>query len=996
MLLPFVCAYGATFGTLIPVKGTVSDLALDERRNQIFVANFSGYRIEVLNAADGSFVSAIPVSKPPSTVALSPDSRFLIVGQFDTFQNATAPGALTIFDLDAGGNREITVPHPVLAAFFGGGSKVFVVTTIAAFLVDPFTAAVEPLTVHSLTRETLPVALATFPQKIVNASIASSADGKAIVTYAYTGTNYFLLQYRIGEPVVYYTSITTTNPGGPASVSVNADGTRLIAGTLLLDSESHNLGEFPNSAGDARIGGHAYDSLRGAIYSHVPATTAEAPVLHILDPDNLAVRERIQLRQMLAGRTLFSSNFDSLYAVSDNGVLILPVGRLATAARVAAVQPDLVFQGDACNRRIITQFLDIVNPGGGATDFSLSLPANAAGVRLSALSGTTPARIRVDVDPTAFQNEKGTVTVPVTISSAGAINLPTPVRLLINTRDVNQRGRIINVPGKIVDILSDTRRNRFYLVRQDTNQVLMYDSVAFRLLGAFKTGNTPLRMAITEDSRYLLVTNDNSHYVSVFDLDTLTPAEPLWTPNLYLRTLAVARGAIWATARGPAAKGLLRIDFPNRIVTAPPSLGIYKNEIPATATLAVTPSMENVLLALPDGTMALWEAAAGGWPERWVVSRKDVPGLSGGFAALSDRSFVIGPNVFDESLFPVASLAAANSPLTTSGIALLGEQGIRISAGSQGAPGLLERIDLTNRRTYNGTLIVEAPVTATSLATQAVGQRGQSILPFTRTLAIAPDGNSILFLSQAGITAVAPNFDAPSVSPVITSVVNSADRGPAVASGGLISISGLGLAPGSATADVLPLPSTLNDVCITVSNVALPLFSVSSTQVAAQLPFTVSGTAPMVVRTPGGISAPFNVNIAAGAPAIFRNGTAGREGGLPAVFRQLNGEILNFTNPIHPNEGLTIYLTGLGRTSPDAPLGNLAPANPYALVTLTPDVTVGDVKLRIDFAGLVPGLIGVYQIDATVPGSAKDATQVLLTVKQGTNSTSVPIRVAAP
>jgi uncharacterized protein (TIGR03437 family) len=263
-----------------------------------------------------------------------------------------------------------------------------------------------------------------------------------------------------------------------------------------------------------------------------------------------------------------------------------------------------------------------------------------------------------------------------------------------------------------------------------------------------------------------------------------------------------------------------------------------------------------------------------------------------------------------------------------------------------------------------------------------VGQIGQSILPFTRTLAIAPDGNSILFLSQAGITAVAPNFDAPSVSPVITSVVNSADRGPAVASGGLISISGLGLAPGSATADVLPLPSTLNDVCITVSNVALPLFSVS--------------TAPMVVRTPGGISAPFNVNIAAGAPAIFRNGTAGREGGLPAVFRQLNGEILNFTNPIHPNEGLTIYLTGLGRTSPDAPLGNLAPANPYALVTLTPDVTVGDVKLRIDFAGLVPGLIGVYQIDATVPGSAKDATQVLLTVKQGTNSTSVPIRVAAP
>lgn len=693
---------------------------------------------------------------------------------------------------------------------------------------------------------------------------------------------------------------------------------------------------------------------------------------------------------MMSGRSIFSSDKSTLYALSDNGILILPVGRLAIEPRVIARQPDLLFLGDACNRGVITQFLEIVDPAGGNVDFTLSLPANTSGVRLSAASGSTPALIRVDVDPTAFQNAKGTTTVSITIESSRAINIPDPVRLLINTRDVNQRGRIVNVAGKIVDILADPVRSRIYVVRQNKNQVLVFDSVSLRQVASLRTGNTPIGLGITEDRRYLMVGNDHSQYTSVFDLETLQPVDPIWTPGNYLRTFAIGRGGIWATARLPA---LFKIDFPNRVATPPPSLGIYRNDVPSTAALSTAPSLNYILLAIPDGTVALWESAPGLQPDRWVVSRKDVPGLSGAFAALSDNDFSVGTNLFDESLYPVASLS---SNVVPSGLGVLSNGGVRVSSGGAFSPGVLERIDLVNRRMANGTLTVEAPHTAATLLTPNIGQIGQTILPFTRTLAVTPDESSMFVISQSGLSVMQSNFDATMVNPVISSVVNSADGGPLVASGGLITISGGGLALSSASANALPLPSTLGEVCVTVSNAALPLFRVSPTTIAAQLPFTVSGASPMVVRTAGGISPPFPLNIAAGAPAIFRSGTAGDQTGLPVVIRQKNNEILNFTNPVHPGEGITIFLTGLGRTSPEAPLGDAAPSNPLAIVTLFPQVTLGGAPLQIDFAGLTPGQVGVYQINATVPAGAADAAQAPLAIRQGNNSTTVPVRVVTP
>ena len=165
---------------------------------------------------------------------------------------------------------------------------------------------------------------------------------------------------------------------------------------------------------------------------------------------------------------------DVLYAVSDSGVMVMPVGKLNQLHRVAAKQSDVLVSGNFCNRNVIVQNLTITDPGGGNTDFALS--ANQTGVTISPSSGVTPATVQIRVDPSSFQNQNGTVAVPINIASGSAVNIPSPVRLLINNRNPDQRGTIVNAPGVLTDILADPKRNRFYVVRQDLNQVLVFDS----------------------------------------------------------------------------------------------------------------------------------------------------------------------------------------------------------------------------------------------------------------------------------------------------------------------------------------------------------------------------------------------------------------------------------------------------------------------------------------------------------------------------------------
>ena len=111
------------------------------------------------------------------------------------------------------------------------------------------------------------------------------------------------------------------------------------------------------------------------------------------------------------------------------------------------------------------------------------------------------------------------------------------------------------------------------------------------------------------------------------------------------------------------------------------------------------------------------------------------------------------------------------------------------------------------------------------------------------------------------------------------------------------------------------------------------------------------------------------------------------------VVRWNNHELVTPTNPIHPNDYVEIYLTGMGATTPVVDAGLPGPASPLALVTVFPTVRLGGYPLTVTYAGLAPGCVGVYQIDAFVPHGVPLGIDIPLAISQGSASTSVDERV---
>jgi uncharacterized protein (TIGR03437 family) len=765
-----------------------------------------------------------------------------------------------------------------------------------------------------------------------------------------------------------------------------------------VDAVAHDLAQFPNAITSANPGGVAIDSKAGIIYAQIltgspssPSTISSGsssstpaaptptgpPVLYILDADNLTVRESLSLKENIVGRATLTEAADMLYAISDSGVTVLPVGRLKQFPRVATTQRDVVASGNFCSRNVITQSLTITDPGGGNTDFTVS--SSVQGVTISPASGMTPANVQVRVDPNVFQNQNGTVTVNLTISSSSAVNVPPPVRLLINNRNPDQRGTMVNIPGTITDILSDPVRNRFYVVQQDRNMVLVFDGSTYKQIAALRTSTTPTRLAMTFDRQYLLVGHDNAQVAFVYNLETLEQDVPIFfPPGHYPRSIAESGKAILALSRnvGDGKPGEIdRIDFISRRAMELPSLGVYTNDVSKDGVLVPSPNGSSILLAMPTGGVMLYDANA----DTFTVSRKDFAALEGPVAASSYNTYMVGNHLLNSSLVVQADLETSSGK--SSGFAFVDQWGFRTTVPSSTSPGVIQRVDPSQSLGIKPTRMVEAPIAPTT------------IQPLLRTVAPLYDRSSVIALTVSGFTVLPWNYDAAVAPPRITSVVNLADGTQPVAPGGLISVLGDQMSPVNMATREVPLPTALGESCLTVNGVAVPVIFVSSRQINGQLPFNVDGAATMTLRTPGGVSDNFYFTIYPAAPSIFRSGIAGPETGLATVVRTDNNELITPTNPIHPTDSIVIYATGLGRTSPAVETGLPAPADPLPAAIIEPQVTLGGVPLSISYAGLVPGEVGVYQINASVPLKVPTGMNIPLEVRQGGSTTTLNVRV---
>ncbi|HXJ40577.1 MAG TPA: hypothetical protein VNH18_14960, partial [Bryobacteraceae bacterium] len=91
---------------------------------------------------------------------------------------------------------------------------------------------------------------------------------------------------------------------------------------------------------------------------------------------------------------------------------------------------------------------------------------------------------------------------------------------------------------------------------------------------------------------------------------------------------------------------------------------------------------------------------------------------------------------------------------------------------------------------------------------------------------------------------------------------------------------------------------------------------------------------------------------------------------------------------------IAIFCTGLGPVTNQPASGTIAPSVPLARTSATPTVSIGGSVATVSYAGLAPGLVGLYQVNAIVPGaiSVGAGVPVVITIG-GVVSNTVTIAV---
>jgi uncharacterized protein (TIGR03437 family) len=225
-------------------------------------------------------------------------------------------------------------------------------------------------------------------------------------------------------------------------------------------------------------------------------------------------------------------------------------------------------------------------------------------------------------------------------------------------------------------------------------------------------------------------------------------------------------------------------------------------------------------------------------------------------------------------------------------------------------------------------------------------------------------------------------------------VVNSASYSPAVAAGSIASIFGNFLLPVPTSGSGSPVPTVLSGLSFQTGGFPTPLFYANASQVNAQIPWELANQtqSTIVAEGSGQITSPTALTLAVYAPGIFTTNSAGT--GQGAILDSGN-RLVDSTNPATPGATvLQIFCTGLGPVTNQPATGAPAPFSPLAETTTKPTVTIGGVAATVDFSGLVPGYVGLYQVNAHVPqGSATGSAAPVVIVIGGVPSNAVTIAV---
>jgi uncharacterized protein (TIGR03437 family) len=287
-----------------------------------------------------------------------------------------------------------------------------------------------------------------------------------------------------------------------------------------------------------------------------------------------------------------------------------------------------------------------------------------------------------------------------------------------------------------------------------------------------------------------------------------------------------------------------------------------------------------------------------------------------------------------------------------------------------------------------------SPAAVTLTAGQTVTVTASAQLPFT----LALGSSTLTFTATSGtLTRTAtvallvtnnPEFSA-------AGVVNAASNlGSAVSPGEIVANYGQDMGPASLTYGTFNssglLSQTVAGTTVLFDGRPAPLLYTSSGQLAAVVPYEVSGQATTLIQVAYNTqkSASIQVNVIDAAPALFN------AAGTQAASFNADGSVNSAANPAPAGTVVVLFGTGDG-------LENALPSDgqqivaPYPTTSLPFSVTIGGEPAALDYYGAAPSLVaGTFQVNAHIPadlpsGPATVVVKVGSRVSTGTTTVAV-------
>ena len=402
--------------------------------------------------------------------------------------------------------------------------------------------------------------------------------------------------------------------------------------------------------------------------------------------------------------------------------------------------------------------------------------------------------------------------------------------------------------------------------------------------------------------------------------------------------------------------------------------------------------------ALFTGTKTLFQSADGNFILGWTPTGYDI---FFGVKALS----VTGTNNLSGGLYFTAALEDSSGFLGTDSY-----YGGTDNSGNTNGDGIIhQRVNLPEAFSYDFGTDDQIDLNADGTTSQdfqgysyVFGDGGNAFV------AVGTNGNYSLLVGMH-----APSFSGSGVYLNPIGVANAASYAPITASlapGELIDLFGTGLSPVSMSMQGgQAFPTTgLGGVSVTINGIPCPIYYVSATQLSVIVPYEVAsnmtGLANIQVNNNGTKSNVVQMYLTDAQPGAFSQGQNGI--GLAAAVHASTGALLTDSNPAQDNEYISLFLTGLGTVTPPVTDGALGPAT---LPLSTADVnSAGNMFVLfndyafssvdnlgvVQYAGLAPGLAGLYQINVQVPanvlGPGDDVYVVFVTDAADINQIQIP------